>query len=189
MDDRSYDRGMVDSANSRYGVSAAPGGLDIVQELLNTSSAGLRNPTPDLLGDATAARQWSDDCLAARGYPTTSAEVDADVLVEDLRALRASIRAAIVGDGDSIVPQSQTVTMTLDDSGTVVAEPESGITGHVLVEIMRAQARGDWSRLKVCALEQCGVAFHDRSKNQSARYHAARCANHVNLKNSRARRA
>ncbi|SNS96454.1 CGNR zinc finger domain-containing protein [Rhodococcoides kyotonense] len=172
---------MVDSANSRYGVTAAPDGLDIVQELLNTASAGLRDPTPDLLAESDTAQRWADAALVARGLPPAS--VDA----ESLRALRETIRAAVSGDTASIVPHLHSVALTLDESGTVVAGLENDVAGLVFAEMLRAQARGEWSRLKLCALGQCSVAFHDRSKNRSARYHAARCANYVNLRNSRAR--
>lgn len=57
--------------------------------------------------------------------------------------------------------------------------------GILLAEVLLAQQSGR-SRLKLCSFATCSVAFYDRSKNTGA-LPLARCANYVNLRNSRSR--
>jgi predicted RNA-binding Zn ribbon-like protein len=186
---------MSGTANERAGAAPAPDGLDLVQELLNTVSFDRRNPTADLIADGAAASDWAAGPAAARGLP---ALVIDDAGAERLRMLRSAVAAAIRSrDGrpsgpTEVVEQAGDVTLVLGSDGRVVLEPGAGdavIAGLVLAEILRAQARGDWDRLKLCAFEPCSLAFYDRSRNRSGRYHAVRCQNWVNLRASRDRRA
>jgi hypothetical protein len=178
-------------ANTRAGVVAAPGGLELVQELLNTAAIPSPHPPPDLLGDGVAAQAWSDVVLADRGMP--AARID-DEGAAALRRLRLAVASAIrVRDGRDVgvPPVSGALTLRFDEHGTATAAVPTdapAVAGLVLAEVLTAQARGDWHRLKLCALDACSFAFYDLSRNGSGRYHEVRCANYVNLRNSRQRR-
>jgi predicted RNA-binding Zn ribbon-like protein len=181
------------SANARAGAAVAPGGLDLVQELLNTAPAGAVAPTRDLLGDVASAQDWIAGRAATRHLP---AERIGAAGVRRLRALRDDLRAALRArdgrpDGPaSVAGSTASVGLALDAEGAVRLAAGPGhevIAGLVLAEVLLAQERGDWARLKLCALESCSVAFFDRSRNVSGRFHAPRCANHVNLRASRER--
>ncbi|MFD0786350.1 hypothetical protein ACFQZ8_20825, partial [Micromonospora azadirachtae] len=50
-------------ATARYQLDPAPGGLGVVQDLLNTISAGVPRQ-PDLLDDPTSATAWAHDVSA-----------------------------------------------------------------------------------------------------------------------------
>jgi predicted RNA-binding Zn ribbon-like protein len=181
-------------ANTRAAVAPAPGGLELVQELLNTAAIPSPTPPPDLLADPASAQAWSDAVLTDRGMPP--ARIDASGAAA-LRRLRLAVASAIrVRDGREVgmPPATGALTLRFDGRGTaVVVAPEDApdapaIAGLVLAEVFAAQARGDWHRLKLCALDACSFAFYDHSRNSSARYHELRCANYVNLQNSRRRR-
>jgi predicted RNA-binding Zn ribbon-like protein len=181
------------SANARSAAAPAPEGLDLVQELLNTASSGLRAPSADLLSDARTAADWLAALPALRALPRVAID---DAGVARLRALRDDIRATIrrrdgrpEGPTDTAAA-SVPVALAMDVDGAVRVVPADGVepvSGLVLGEILLAQERGDWARLKLCALAPCSVAFYDRTRNLAGRFHTARCANHVNLRASRER--
>lgn len=172
------------SANARSAVDPAPGGLELVQELLNTAEHGPpADRRPDLLADPGTARDW----LAGRDFPDAVAEV------EQLRRTRDDLRAALrARDGHPAGPtevggQTATVALVLRPDGSVAVAPGS-FTGRILAEVRLSQERGDWSRMKLCALAPCSAAYFDRTRNLSGRFHTPRCANVVNLRASRERR-
>jgi hypothetical protein len=169
---------MSTTANDRPVGAPAPGGLRLVQELLNTASSGVWTPTADLLVDRRAATEW------ARAW-MPSARID-DRTTQELRSLRDALRRALRGEIDPTVTAAS-VELTLSSGAVGIAAGDAPV-GQVLAEVLLAQARGDWPRLKVCALEVCGTAFWDRSRNTSGRFHSPRCANAVNLPASRERR-
>ncbi|MFJ3034367.1 CGNR zinc finger domain-containing protein [Curtobacterium pusillum] len=163
------------SANVRSGVAAAPGGLELVQELLNTAPSGLWAPTADLLDDG-------GDGWTTAWFPGVPIEAGGRAALRELRdSLRAALRGGVAR------PVAAPVVVELDPTGTARPGDATDPIGRVLAEVLLAQARGDWRRLKVCALDQCGTAFWDRSRNTSGRFHAVRCANFVNLRASRER--
>src|ERR1700728_2935996 len=87
------------SASQRYGVTAAPDGLALVQDFLNTR--GIDGYGADLLADpalagdwvASAVRTWS----GARGVDLQPPALDDADLVK-LRALRATIGRLVAGE-------------------------------------------------------------------------------------------
>jgi hypothetical protein len=179
--------------NARSVAEAAPHGLVLVQELLNTGASGAgASVRPDLLLDVTDARRWADAVGAELGLdvrPVTA------TVVADLVRVREAVRDAIRRRDEPHREPGETVAAELElelDPHGVVAPASSGgvagIPGLVLAEVLRAQARGDWQRLKICAFGYCATAFWDRSRNISARYHLPFCANYVNQHNSRNRR-
>ncbi|WP_018334759.1 CGNR zinc finger domain-containing protein [Actinomycetospora chiangmaiensis] len=182
---------------TRYGCSVADGGLALVQDLLNTIAAG-RPREADLLDAPGTAQEWADAALAdhAEGRPVGGVELD-DRGVDELRALRAELRAAVAAggerDGAPAEVRTSGAVLALRPDGTVDLEPRGQgwrrLVGLVLVEVLEAQRADTWRRLKVCRNDRCGVAFYDRSRNNSGAWHDVRvCGNAVNLRASRARR-
>lgn len=187
-DNRRYRVAVPSTANRRIQADDAPGDLAIVQSFLNTAATGTGDRArPDLLANPEALRRWAIEVgLSAVGTPPE----DPEYAVESLRHLRRALRATLVagGGGDSI---DADVRLRLDDEGTVRIATEGGgtsIAGQVLGIVLAAQIRGDWRRLKICALAACSAAYYDRSKNTSSRYHTPWCANVVNLRASRQRK-
>jgi predicted RNA-binding Zn ribbon-like protein len=178
---------------ARYVATTAPGGLALVQGLLNTRSTS--SGAIDLLDDASAAQQWLDEGLIEWGELTGSTVVEQNLtpraLVE-LRALRNRVRSYVAGDRTGVtIDQPIAVVSTVDGTlrtqptGTGIRWVESAVWGAVLM----AQDRDTLRRLKLCRNEYCGSAFYDRSKNNSGVWHDVHvCGNAANLRASRARR-
>ena len=92
-----------DALTGRFGLAPAPGGLRLVQDLVNTSLAepggGAR---PDLLADLGTARAWLaralGDWSAAAGWPAPVIELDESdlpALRDHRELLRESLRARL----------------------------------------------------------------------------------------------
>ncbi|MFJ4850084.1 MULTISPECIES: CGNR zinc finger domain-containing protein [unclassified Streptomyces] len=193
---------MAWSASERFEVRPAPGGLFLVQELLNTAPGG-RPRNPDLLDTLASAQPWLDGVMDAwagasgRGRERV-ALIEGDL--DELKRLRTRLRQALsaagpeaaAGAGDALLA-AEAVTLRLAADATVTVEPRGDgarrVTSAVLAECLVAQTRGVWPRLKICRYGRCAVAFYDHSRNSSAVWHDARvCGNTVNLRASRERR-
>ncbi|MFF3564870.1 CGNR zinc finger domain-containing protein [Streptomyces sp. NPDC002574] len=189
---------MSRSASERFEVEPAPGGLVLVQELLNTSPAG-RPRQPDLLDTVDSAQDWLDRVMdawaAASGRtPDRVALIDRDL--DELKRLRTRLRLALSargGEAGDALLATEPVTLRLAADSTVTVEPLGDgarrVTSAVLAECLITQTLGTWRRLKICRYDPCAVAFYDHSRNSSAVWHDARtCGNTVNLRASRERR-
>lgn len=188
-------------ATVRYGLQPAPGTLGLVQDLLNTASAG-RPRQPDLLADVTSAQEWAAGALGAwaeevgREAPVVAlGEEDLDPL-RDLRVdLHAQVARHTTGtDGSAAAgPERQAgVVLRLGQDGRVRLEPRGAgwraLASLALIAIVDAQAADTWRRLKVCRNPRCEAAFFDRSRNNSGTWHDVRvCGNPANLRAYRAR--
>jgi hypothetical protein len=186
------------TASARLGVTPAPGGLNAVQEFLNTDAAD----RPDLLADAATAERWFSSVLA-----------DSDVATEDtgtffvafterdlqkLAGLRARVRHAVSHRGrddvsGAIIGAGVSVGLRQNGDGTVVAVPQGKgwrlVASLLLRESMLAQQTNVWSRLKICRNPVCFTAFYDHSRNNIGVWHDVHvCGNAINLRSSRARR-
>ncbi|MEU7647700.1 CGNR zinc finger domain-containing protein [Streptomyces huasconensis] len=190
-------------ATERYCLSPAPGGLALVQELLNTAPACRPGPTglPDLLGDGAlgAAQEWADG--AVRGWARETGRPDVHLVLTDedlpkLRCLRDQVRRALAaGDrgGAAVRFTSAPVVVGLAGDGTLTVEPEGAgarwLASAVLAEGLLAQTSGVWRRLKICRNPECAAAFYDRSRNNSGVWHSVRgCGNAAHLRACRERR-
>lgn len=174
----------------RFRVAAAPGGLRLVQELLNTAAPKARSDSPDLLATPECADAW----MRGRGIPAGTVDTAA------LRSLRDALRAALIHrdeggpapSGSEGLPEAL-IPFRLSPDGTVhSAGASSGVTAvreRVVLAIHDAQLTGSWARLKVCRSPECRVAFWDHSRNTNAVWHDSQtCGNIANLRASRARR-
>ncbi|QEU97458.1 CGNR zinc finger domain-containing protein [Streptomyces kanamyceticus] len=187
-------------ATERHCLTPAPGGLALVQELLNTASAG-HPDSVDLLADGALdrAQDWAD--LAVRGWAGETGRGDvrlvlaADDLLK-LRCLRDQLGRALAADdgsGGAVRFTSAPVVVALSGDGVLTVEPEGAgarwLASAVLAEALLAQASGLWRRLKICRNDSCRAAFYDRSRNNSGVWHSVRgCGNAAHLRACRERR-
>jgi predicted RNA-binding Zn ribbon-like protein len=173
----------------------APMPLLQVQGFVNTRD--LEDGT-DLLDVPATARQWLLDAGLLDGATELSASD-----VEHARAVREAIRALIEGDGlvddGRIEPLRQLAAthraqLTLAGDGAIALENsrrgglDDGLFELLLI-VHRAQRDGTWSRLKICANDECQWAFFDRSRNQQGSWcNMAACGNRLKNRELRARR-
>ncbi|MFE0175330.1 CGNR zinc finger domain-containing protein [Streptomyces sp. NPDC059002] len=179
---------MTWSATERYRLEPAPGGLALVQDLLNTVSAGTP-PRPDLLVDPVDAQTWADEATAAWAAATGRAVPTVVIGAEGLRELRA------FRDGleEPAAEAGAAAELRLGADGVVRLEPRGGTGPHLLVALIlaavyEAQRDDTRRRLKTCRNPVCRVAFYDRSRNNSGVWHDVKtCGNAANLRAYRAR--
>ncbi|MGW7269358.1 CGNR zinc finger domain-containing protein [Streptomyces sp. NPDC054864] len=187
-------------ATERYFPTAVPGGLGLVQDILNTApSCGV--PEADLLDDVAAAQEWISVALPTWAERTGRTAVRLTLTEEDLpklRQLRDQLRRALLSrcgttSGETARFTSCALQVSLHGDAAVTTEPEGEgwrwLTSAVLCEALLAQTTGEWRRLKICRNERCATAFYDRSRNNSGVWHSTRgCGNAANLRASRQRR-
>lgn len=185
---------MAWTASARYRVREAPGGLALVQDLLNTRA--VTRYAVDLLVEPDEAQRWL--LTAAAGWsvvhllPTPHLALSA----ADLRALRrlrstfaeALIAAASGGsEPDAAPPPDVSVSLAPDADGRVRMVPTGRgarwVASAVWSEALLAQQAGTWPRLKLCRNPRCGLAFFDTSRNNTGAWHdVSTCGSSANLR-------
>jgi hypothetical protein len=175
-------------------LAQAPGGLGMVQDLLNTLSAG-KPRKADLLATLPDAQQWANELTEGwhtlTGEPTPSITLDEEGL-RALRDYRQALTDAATGDGAPVVVLSAASELELRSDGVVRLAPR-GSGWRYLISLLlaiewQAQAEDTRRRLKVCRNPRCRVAFYDRSRNNSGVWHDVRtCGNAANLRAHRER--
>jgi predicted RNA-binding Zn ribbon-like protein len=192
---------MTWSATDRYGLDAAPAALGLVQDLLNTVAGGAPRE-PDLLADLTAAQEWADGVVhqwsVVTGHPLSPIVLEADG-IEELRAFRDDLHrltaqgASAEGVAEPVpVRHGAAAALQLGEDGTVRLEPRGTswrrLASLLLAATFEAQLADTRRRLKICRNPRCGVAFYDRSRNNSGVWHDVKtCGNAANLRAYRAR--
>jgi predicted RNA-binding Zn ribbon-like protein len=193
----------MSQATGRFGLTLAPGGLRLVQELVNTA---LDEPqgAEDQLADQTTANAWLRDALTrwteATGKPAPPLSL-AEKDLSHVRRLREQLRQATRTQAEHLDPpaaeasvlQAVDIRLHLQPDGQVDYAPKlggwQGVTAMVAMELLLAATNGSLPRLKSCAGTKCGVAFYDESRNQARVWHDAKvCGNAPNLRASRTRR-
>jgi hypothetical protein len=191
-------------ATERFEAHEAPGGLALVQDLVNTH--GVSRYGADLLADQAAAQLWLGESAGqwarARGLDLPNLAVSEDDLPA-LRKLRSGVREMLAippgqrpsgpFDGAGGVTWRAQAHLVTDQAGWVALAPAGTGAGWlepaVWSEILLAQRGGTWSRVKLCREPRCRTAFYDASRNSSGAWHNVRaCGNVTNLRASRARR-
>jgi predicted RNA-binding Zn ribbon-like protein len=151
--------------------SPAPGGLRLIQALVNTLSG---HTLTDLIATPADAASW----LAAAGLLPAGATVT-NAEQRALSELRESIRAVLAAHthGVSDPDAADRLTMALMHCRLVVSADPAGAVrlasadqhtftravGAIAIAIAESAAAGTWSRLKSCPGNRCGWAFYDRS--------------------------
>jgi hypothetical protein len=181
-------------STGRLGLDAAPDGLSIAQDLLNTAPV-VASDVPDLLDDvATASRAigaavrlWAEQT----GSDVPDVAIDGSDL-EALRRLREDLRGWLL-DPTRDLGRTVTLTVGLRGDRAVCLPAGSGadrVSGLVATELVIASRTGRLRRLKTCANRACGAAFYDGSPGATRTWHDVKtCGNAANLRASRARRA
>lgn len=191
------------TATVRYDLKPAPGGLALVQDLLNTLSAG-RPRRPDLLESVEDAGAWLDQALESWSDATHRPAPGIDLKAEDVRALwdfRHDLNRLVQAPTQDSSPETGPVAslltlptaLRLDEHGRIQAEPRGTgwrqVASLVLIEAHQAQCTDTLRRLKTCRNPRCATSFYDRSRNNSGVWHDVHvCGNAANLRNYRARK-
>jgi predicted RNA-binding Zn ribbon-like protein len=183
------------SASHRYKFVAAPGGLGLVQDFLNT--IGLEGYGPDLLADLELAQDWTAGAVrtwsALRGV-SAQAPALSEADLSKLRTLRSIIGQLVRGETPTTSQiSSVSASFALSEAGEVRLEPVGSgwrwLASALWGEILLSQQAGSWHRIKQCHNHSCGSTFFDRSKNNSGVWcNVKTCGNVANLRASRARR-
>jgi hypothetical protein len=165
------------NATARYGLAAAPAGLRLTQELLNTTATN-KCPDWDLLSGVDTARAWF---RGIAGAPELTIE---DLF--DLLELRDSLRRLVKGEPATL---TGTVEIRIDaESAVAVPTGAAWLQSAIAAECLLARASGTWSRLKMCRNEGCAIAFYDTSRNGCRVWcDVATCGNVANVRAHRSR--
>ncbi len=179
-----------------YKVAPAP--LIAVQGLANTYAF---EPPEERLADPRAAREW----LVISDLAVPEVEVDnphLDRLLDCRAALRDLLDSNLTGKADSAagarfaqLASDHPVTLTGDDRGALAldltpAATVAGVISQMVGIAFQAQLLGEWSRLKICASDDCRWAFFDSSRNQAGTWcQMETCGNRIKNRTYRRRRS
>jgi predicted RNA-binding Zn ribbon-like protein len=157
----------------------APGELALVQAFINTNyDLGANGGEVFISGDAL--RDWlAERGLIAGGERFVERDVERALAVrEGLRTLAFANNGeapdAVALDAMRLASRGAATQIRIEPDGPrFEADPATGIDAAigVLYAITAwAMIEGSWRRLKACPGRDCGWAFFDHSRNQSARW-------------------
>ncbi|WP_326697867.1 CGNR zinc finger domain-containing protein [Streptomyces sp. NBC_01754] len=166
--------------------AAAPGGLALIEELVNTLNV---ETGVDTLG--------TPEGRAAFGLTEDG--------VSDARELREALRTACLAHAGHRPPEGSPappldrllagapLRVTVDAGGTAalvpVAEP-AGLLARVASAVAAGAADGTWVRLKACEAQDCRWAYYDRSPAGRRRWCSMSvCGARAKMRTYRAKRA
>src|SRR3954449_9521495 len=149
---------MSASASERLGIEPAPGGLVLVQELINTALADPGHPLPDLLAERATAQPWLEQALTTWAQGRAAPRITlADADLDALRALRAALRGG---------PAAPPGRIEVDLAGyRPLGHGAQLLAALVYTEILLARHNGAWARLRTCQNPVCQTAFYDSTRN------------------------
>jgi predicted RNA-binding Zn ribbon-like protein len=149
----------------------APGKLELVRQFINTHEI---NPEREDFEDLAALRRWlADQGLIARGERLQDGDVERAIVVRE--ALRSVLAAEEPAARHLRTLNSAASTAPLRVVFDAVAKPALTPAGGGLDDALArlfaiiecASYEGTWSRLKICAADDCDWAFYDHTKNRS----------------------
>ena len=170
----------IDDQPQPGGRPPAPGALALVQAFLNTHYDLTAEHGGEVLVHPEALATW----LAGHGLIERAVRLRSDELERTL-AVREGLRAlAYANNGEPLdeaaverfhrASAGAFTEIRIDPAGPsfTTARPETldAALGVLLAGAARAMLEGIWPRLKACPGRNCGWAFYDHSKNQSARW-------------------
>lgn len=176
--------------------AGTPAHADLLCAFANTLDVDVDATVPDALTDAAALTDW----LRARDLLDPDERADEGDL-DVARALRSGLRTAMLRhhEGEHTSPVTEldaTATrlplrIVFDGTRPLLAPAVGGARGglaRLLVALADAQADDAWVRLKLCAADDCQLAFFDTSKNRSRHWCSMGvCGNRQKTRNYRAR--
>src|SRR4051794_9710364 len=154
--------------------SEAPGQLELVRRFANTWDG--EGPV-ERLPDPAALRDWLvEHALMDAGGSVSAGELERARMLRD--ALRDQLKAhhggAVDARATAVVDEAARrahlqARFGADETVRLEAEADGvdGILGGLLAIVAEAMRDGTWSRLKVCAADDCEYAFYDTSRNRS----------------------
>ena len=178
----------------RYDVpKAAPDPLRLVQRFVNTV-------------DLQHGREWLATPAELASWLAEAGLMGAGELAEsDLRRaieLREALRSLLRANSGAPLPTESIATVNrvagaarlaveLDQAGRIRLEPYGrgldGALGAIIAVVFAAMLDGSWARLKACP--NCRWAFHDYSRNRSARWCSMQlCGNRLKTRSYRWRK-
>src|SRR3954465_10349027 len=156
-------------ASARHGVREAPGGLALVQDLLNTRAT--MHYGADLLLHADDAQLWLTEALTTwprvSGLPAPTLLISSNDM-RSLRRLRTTFENVILAAGKerldgALPPADVPVSLVPDADGWVRMVPTGRgtrwLASALWAEALLAQQAGLWQRLKLCHNIDCRAAF------------------------------
>ena len=178
-----------------YKVAPAP--LIAVQGLANTFAF---EPEEERLIEPASARGWLVESeLAAPGIEVGGRELDR--LVECREVIRDLIEANLTGDASAglvarlaDLAADHPVGLVAGDDGALsldLSPPASidGVISQMVGIVFWAQLSDQWSRLKICASDECRWAFFDSSRNRGGTWcQMETCGNRIKNRAYRRRR-
>jgi predicted RNA-binding Zn ribbon-like protein len=179
----------------RYDIpKAAPEPLRLIQRFVNTTD---HENQREWLGEPRELEEW----LAGAGFPVEGEIGPSDLaraleLREGLRALLSANNGAPVRreavDTVNRAAAAARLAVELDADARVRFAPYGhGIDaalGQIVAVALATIADGSWRRLKTCP--NCRWAFHDYSRNRSARWCSMQlCGNRLKTRSYRARKS
>jgi hypothetical protein len=181
--------GETAGSTTRLGLSPAPTGLCLVQDLVNTVAYAAFG-IPDLLIGRGPATAWLHGALVEwaqrTGIPAATIELRARDL-DPLRRGRDQIRRWLA-EGAGFPARTIGVTISEAAYGPD-GNGADALLNLVYAELLIARHTGTLKRLKTCANDACGATFYDGSVNVSRVWHDVKtCGNAANLRASRNRR-
>ncbi|QUQ64769.1 CGNR zinc finger domain-containing protein [Kutzneria sp. CA-103260] len=131
---------------------------------------------------------------------TRAHAIHPDTLADpSVSAARAALQAAVDGDPAAWAAFDEAttdVTFRMEfgplEIGTAQARPVpvtgDAVLGSVVLAVSELVAQGLWSRIRVCANEECRKVFYDTTRSRTRRWHSYEvCGNRVNVAAYRAR--
>ena len=191
-------------ATERFEARAAPDGLALVQDLVNTHAVA--RDGADLLADHETAQHWlevaTDQWASVRALQPPELSLS-DPDLQELRELRTVVQDMLaippdqratgpLGGPNALTPRAPAQLIS-NERGQVALVPlgadANWLASAVWSEILLAQHSGAWTQIKLCREPGCRTAFYDTSRNSSGIWHNVRtCGNITNLRASRARK-
>lgn len=176
--------------------NSAPGELEKVRRFVNTLHI---DEGTDRLSDVDGMVEWLVEAgLMEKGARATRSDLEKAVRVRE--ALRETLLANS-GESENEATALEELNRAADaakfsivfcDECEVQYRPNaqgvSGAIGRLLSIVASSMADGTWSRLKVCASDECKWAFFDHARNRSGKWcEMAVCGNRMKARTYRAR--
>jgi predicted RNA-binding Zn ribbon-like protein len=149
----------------------APGELELVRQFINTHEI---NPEREDFEDLSALRRWlAEQGLIQRGERLEDGDVERAIAVRE--ALRSVLSADEPHPRDlrtlNSAANDAPLQVVFDAAARPALKPADRGLDHALARLFAiiecANYEGTWSRLKVCAADDCDWAFYDHTKNRS----------------------